>query len=123
MVYVCDNKGDFNDGYQSAIKIFAELPDVDSIFVLSDLVAIGALKYLNKAGIAIPRQIGIFGFSNWFMSSVISPKLTTINQPGFEIGKTAAIILFDEIQLKKENRPIIFQTVELEISIIERNST
>ena len=57
------------------------------------------------------------------MSSVISPKLTTINQPGFEIGRTAATILFDEIQLNRDNQPIIFQNIELETSIIERNST
>jgi LacI family transcriptional regulator len=123
LVYVCDNNDDFNDGYQTAKKIVAEHPDVDAIFAVSDLVAIGAIKYLNEAGIAIPKQIAIFGFSNWFMSSVISPKLTTINQPGFEIGKTAATILFDEIQLKKENLPINFQTVELETTIIVRNST
>lgn len=123
LVYACDSNDDFNDGYQTAKKIVENHPDVDAIFAVSDLVAIGAIKFLSEAGIVIPKQIAIFGFSNWFMSSVISPKLTTINQPGFEIGKTAATILFDEIQLKKDNQPIIFQTVELETTIIERNST
>jgi len=123
LVYLCDNNDDFNDGYQNAKRIVAEHPDVDAIFAISDLVAIGVIKYLNEVGIPIPKQVAIFGFSNWFMSSIISPKLTTIDQPGFEIGKKAATILFDEIQLKKDNQPIIFQTVELETSIVERNST
>lgn len=123
LVYLCDNNDDLNDGYQNAKRIVAEHPDVDAVFAVSDLVAIGIIKYLNESGIAIPKQIAIFGFSNWFMSSVISPKLTTINQPGFEIGRTAATILFDEIQLNRDNQPIIFQNIELETSIIERNST
>lgn len=123
LVYVCENNDDFNDGYNTAKKIVEEHPEVDAIFAVSDLVAIGAIKFLNEAGIAIPKQIAIFGFSNWFMSSVISPKLTTIDQPGYQIGLTAASILFDEMQSKKDNQPIIFQTVELETSIIERNST
>ncbi len=123
LVYLCENNDDFNDGYNTAKKIVEEHPEVDAIFAVSDLVAIGAIKFLNEAGIAIPKQIAIFGFSNWFMSSVISPKLTTIDQPGYQIGLTAATILFDEIQSKKDNQPIIFQTIELETTIIERNST
>lgn len=123
LVYLCENNDDFNDGYHTAKKIVEEHPEVDAIFAVSDLVAIGAIKYLNEAGIVIPRQIAIFGFSNWYMSSLVTPKLTTIDQPGYEIGKTAASILYDEIQSVKDNQPIIFQTVELETSIIERNST
>jgi LacI family transcriptional regulator len=57
------------------------------------------------------------------MSSVISPKLSTIDQPGFEIGRRSASILFDEINLKKNNSVVTFQSIELETNIIEREST
>lgn len=123
LVYLCENNLDFEDGYENAKKIIAEHPDIDAIFAVTDLVAIGIIKYFNEIGIPIPKQIAVFGFSNWFMSSIISPKLTTIDQPGFEIGKKSATILFDEIQLKKNNEPIVFQSIELETSIIEREST
>jgi DNA-binding LacI/PurR family transcriptional regulator len=123
LVYLCENNLDFEDGYENAKKIIAEHPDIDAIFAVTDLVAIGIIKYFNEIGIPIPKQIAVFGFSNWFMSSIISPKLTTIDQPGFEIGKKSATILFDEIHSKKNNEPIIFQSIELETSIIEREST
>jgi LacI family transcriptional regulator len=42
------------------------------------------------------------------MSEIITPKLTTIDQPGFEIGKKAASILFDEIELIKSTKLLIF---------------
>ena len=36
---------------------------------------------MNEKNIKIPEQIAVIGFSNWFMSEVISPKLSTIEQP------------------------------------------
>jgi LacI family transcriptional regulator len=122
-VYVCDNNMDFENGYENAKKIVNEHPEIDAIFAVTDLVAIGIIKYLNEVEILIPQQIAVLGFSNWFMSSVMSPKLSTIDQPGFEIGKKSASILFDEINLKKNNSPVIFQSIEFGTSIIEREST
>lgn len=123
LVFVCENNMDFEDGYENAIKVVKEHPEIDAIFAVTDLVAIGIIKYLNEVEIAIPKQIAVFGFSNWFMSSVISPKLSTVDQPGFEIGRKSASVLFDEINLKKNNSPVVFQSIELETSIIEREST
>ncbi len=123
LVFVCDNNTDFEDGYENAKKVIDEHPEIDAIFAVTDLVAIGIIKYLNETGISIPQRIAVLGFSNWFMSSVISPKLSTIDQPGFEIGRRSASILFDEINLKKNNLPVLFQSIELETNIIEREST
>ncbi|MFV8321502.1 LacI family DNA-binding transcriptional regulator [Flavobacterium sp. LB3P21] len=123
LVYVCDNNLDFEDGYENAKKVIKEHPEIDAIFAVTDLVAIGIIKYFNETGISIPQQIAVLGFSNWFMSSVISPKISTVDQPGFEIGRRSASILFDEIYLKKKNLPVVFQSIELETSIIEREST
>lgn len=123
LVYVCENNLDFEDGYENAKKIIIEHPEIDAIFAVTDLVAIGIIKYFNEIGIAIPQQIAIFGFSNWFMSSIITPKLTTIDQPGFEIGQKSAELLFDEIQSKKNNEVVVFKTIELNTVIIEREST
>ena len=123
LVYVCDNNTDFEDGYENAQKIMTENPDIDAIFAITDLVAIGIIKYFNEAGIKTPEQVAVFGFSNWFMSTVISPKLTTIDQPGFEMGHAAVSILIDEIADIKEHRPVTHQIIELPTRIIEREST
>ena len=123
LVFVCDNNFDFEDGYENAKKVIQEHPEIDAIFAVTDLVAIGIIKYFNEIEILIPKQIAVLGFSNWFMSSVITPKLSTIDQPGFEIGQRSASILFDEINQKKSNVPITFQSIELPTRIIEREST
>lgn len=123
LVYMCDHNTDFEDGYANAKKLVKDHKDVDAVFAITDLVAIGIIKYLNEAEIKIPEQIAVFGFSNWFMSTVISPKLTTIDQPGYDIGHRAASILIDEITQIKEHLPVTHQIVELPTYIIEREST
>lgn len=123
LLYMCDHNTDFEDGYANAKLMVEQHNDVDAIFAITDLVAIGIIKYLNEAQIKIPEQIAVFGFSNWFMSTVISPKLTTIDQPGYDIGQRAASILIDEIAQTKEHLPVKHQIVELPTTIIEREST
>ena len=86
LVYISDDMS-FENGKTNISKMLSEHEHVDGIFINTDLVAVGAIAELNNRGIKVPEDIAIVGFSNWFMSSVISPKLTTINQPGFDMGK------------------------------------
>ncbi len=124
LVYICDcSDQSFDEGKNSAKQLLEDHDDVDGIFINTDLVAIGALTEFQKQGISVPEDIAIVGFSNWFMSSVISPTLSTIDQPGFKMGKTAFKLLYKEIKSRKENLPIKFKTVELETKLIEREST
>lgn len=122
LVYICNDMS-YKEGKKYAKQLINEHKDVDGIFINTDLVAIGAIAELNKQNIKIPKDISVVGFSNWFMSSVISPSLSTIDQPGFKMGKTACKLLLK--QIKKEKRKKIFEhrTVELKTKLILRNST
>jgi LacI family transcriptional regulator len=124
LVYLCDcNDKSFEEGQKNAKLLMQQHPNVDGIFINTDLVAIGAMSEFNKAGIKIPNDIAIVGFSNWFMSSIISPTLTTIDQPGFKMGKTAFKRLYKEIKSTKKNKPIIFKESVIKTSLIVREST
>jgi LacI family transcriptional regulator len=122
LVYTCKNVT-FEEGKQFAEQLFNDHPDVDGIFVITDLVAVGVLAYCNENSIKIPEQIKVIGFSNWFMSQVITPKLSTVDQPSYEMGKQSFTLLLEEINLKKEFLPFEPKTIEMETSIIEREST
>ena len=94
-------------------QLLEEHPDVDGLFAITDLVAVGAVVYCNEKNIEIPKNLKIIGFSNWFMSEVISPKLSTIEQPGFEMGTRAFLLLKEEIEGLNDNSNYIkelFQT-------------
>lgn len=124
LVYICECADkSFEEGQQNALQLLKDHSDVDGIFINTDLVAIGAMSALQKAGIRIPEDIAIVGFSNWFMSSVITPKLTTIDQPGFLMGKTAFKQLYKEIKSRKKNKSIDYKQIELETTLIKRDST
>lgn len=123
LVYICNNNDDFNDGYNNAIKMLEEHNDIDAVFTITDVVAVGILKYLNEKGIKIPQDIALFGFSNWFMSSVITPSLSSVTQPGYKMGKKAAKILIKEINCINKGIPYEVQTVVLPTSLVIRNSS
>lgn len=122
LVYTCKNVT-FEEGIKFAKQIFEEHPDVDGIFVITDLVAVGVLAYFNEQGIQVPNQIAVIGFSNWFMSQVITPKLSTVDQPSYEMGAVAFNLLLEEIICRKEGKDFSPRTIELDTSIIERDSS
>lgn len=122
LVYLLNNMS-FEEGKFYANQLLKDHSDVDGIFINTDLVAIGAISEFNKLGIKVPEQIKVIGFSNWFMASVISPSLTTINQPGFEMGKKAFKLLYKEIKDKKEKKVISYKDVVLETDLVIRAST
>jgi LacI family transcriptional regulator len=122
IVFTCE-KVSFDEGYEFAKKIYNEHKDVDGIFAITDLVGIGSVAYFNEIGVKIPNQIAIIGFSNWFMASVITPSLSTIDQPGFEMGKKALKLLLKEIKAQKKGKEFTHKTIVLPTKIIQRKST
>ncbi|MDB4186773.1 substrate-binding domain-containing protein [Flavobacteriaceae bacterium] len=124
LVYICEcGDNSFQEGETNAKQLLKDHNDIDGIFINTDLVAIGALAEFNRQGIKVPEQISLVGFSNWFMSSVISPSLTTINQPGFEMGKTAFKQLFKEIKGLKKEKKKAPKTITLKTELIQRDSS
>ncbi len=124
LVYICQcDDMSFEEGKKNAQQLLKDHNDVDGIFINTDLVAIGALTEFNKQGVKVPEDISIVGFSNWFMSSVISPTLTTIDQPGFEMGKVAFKQLYKEMKRIKKNKPVVYKEIVLETALVKREST
>ncbi|WP_139957167.1 LacI family DNA-binding transcriptional regulator [Flavicella sediminum] len=94
----------------------------DAIFCITDSCAVGVIKALKNANVRIPDEIAVVGFSNSNISTIIEPKLTTINQPGSKIGKTAIKYLIKEMENENEE-PFSFKTIEVETELIVRDST
>ncbi len=93
----------------------------DAIFAITDSAAIGAIKALNKFKVSIPDEIAVVGFSNSASSTIISPSLSTVDQPGNKIGRTAVKYLIDEIENPKED--LITKTIEIKTNLIVRDSS
>ena len=94
-----------------------ELPN--AIFAVNDRKAIGAMLLLKKRNIAIGKEIGVVGFTNDPQCSIITPSLTTVSEPAFDIGKKSCELLLNHIT-KKNFQP---QEVIIPGELIVREST
>jgi LacI family transcriptional regulator len=105
-------------GY-SAMRQLLDLDDPPSaVFAASNLLTLGALQAIHERNLAIPEEIAILGFDEmpWAMS--LRPPLTTIAQPAFEVGRTAAELLLARVREPALPR----RQVVLETRLIVRSS-
>ena len=91
----------------------------DAIFAVNDRKAIGAMLALKERNVQIGKEVGVIGFTNDPMSTIISPTLTTVAEPAFEIGQRSCELLLKHIT-KKNFEP---QEVILPAKLIVREST
>ncbi len=122
LVYISENTS-FENGIENAKKLISEHPDVDGLFANPDIVAIGAVKEFKRQNINVPQDISVVGFSNYFMTSVVTPSLSTIDQPGYLMGKRAFKLLYKEMKRKKNDKPFKYKEEILETSLIIRESS
>jgi LacI family transcriptional regulator len=104
----------------SAVQQLMELKNPpDAIFCGNDTTALSAMIFLRDKGIRIPQDIGIVGFSNEPFSKVVSPSISTIAQPGFQMGQKAAELIIRQIETKERT----YQTIVLPTELIVRESS
>jgi LacI family transcriptional regulator len=122
LVYNC--KGlTFNEGFKIAKKIINDHNDVDGVFAFTDLVATGVLKRFSELNVHVPNQVSVMGFSDWFLTKITTPTLSTVHQPGYEMGQEAFEVLYRDICTLKKGGKIIPEIIEIPTYIVPRNST
>jgi LacI family transcriptional regulator len=112
---------DDTDGIVGFHKLLNHSNMPDAIFAVNDPVATGAFLSIKECGMNVPRDIGLVGFSNNKISSLLDPPLTTVEQPSYEMGKTAVALLLEQIE--DEERSFEPKTVQLKTQLIIRSST
>ena len=116
---VLENRLTSEDGVNAAKQLMSLATPPDAIFCGNDTTALSLMMFLRDKGYRIPRDIGIVGFSNEPFSRVVSPSITTIAQPGFEMGQKAAELIIRKI----ENKERTYQTIILPTELIIRESS
>jgi DNA-binding LacI/PurR family transcriptional regulator len=109
------------DGYSSMDALLKDEIIPDAIFAVNDPVVIGAFQRIKEAGLRIPGDVALVGFSNNKITSLVDPPLTTVNQPSFEMGKRAAKVLVETINSYKIND--VVKTIVLDTELVVRSST
>lgn len=94
----------FKAGYQTMEYWINSDPEITAVFCASDTIAMGALLAARKMGREVPGDISVVGFDDLTFAEYTYPPLTTIRQPIFEKGKSAARLLINEIE-DEESEP------------------
>ncbi|MGE5364933.1 MAG: LacI family DNA-binding transcriptional regulator [Bacteroidota bacterium] len=90
-------------GEAACDSILAQKNIPEVIFAANDMMALGCYRSIEKHGLRIPDDIGVAGFDNIFICQFLLPRLTTIDVPISEMGKTAAELLIDRLTGKRKS--------------------
>lgn len=91
-----------------------------AIFAGNDLCAIGAINGLYEAGIEVPKDVSVIGFDGIHIGAYVRPSLSTVAQPIFDIGRTAAQLLVSRLEGGGANSS---EHIELAPTLLLRRST
>ncbi|EYR62672.1 LacI family transcriptional regulator [Actinotalea ferrariae CF5-4] len=96
---VAAEHGDFTaaGGAEATERLLREHPDLDGLFVASDLMATGALRVLQRRGRAVPEDVRLVGFDDLGVAESAEPALTTVASPVVRMSQVAGELLLCRI--------------------------
>ena len=113
-----------SSGSQAAEKLFEQYPEMDSIFIANDQMALGVLLIAHAKNLRIPGDIGIAGFDNIPESAYFLPPLTTVQQDQYEVARIAVNEIIKIIELGWQGlEPDYPQSIILPPTLIVRESS
>jgi len=111
--------GDFTQasGARAMRELLDRFPDLDSVFVASDLMAVGAVTVLRERGIRVPGDVAVVGFDDSPVAESGEIPLTTVHQPAEAMGTRMAQMMLSLLRGEPVERRSIMET-----HIVERDS-
>lgn len=95
LIYECDTR---NKAIELTPQVLKSQNPPDAFFAINDHTATGILYAVKREGLSVPADISICGFSGGDLALSCDPMLTTVEQHGYELGRTAARLLIDKIK-------------------------
>ncbi|MFD2202122.1 LacI family DNA-binding transcriptional regulator [Shivajiella indica] len=117
-IYITDLTPEMNR--QITLKMLEEKELPDAIFAMIDPLAVDVMMVLKEKGIKIPEDIALVGFTNNPTAAVVEPSLTTVSQPGYEMGQIATNHLLDQLDEIVSDDP---QSFVLLTTLVVRDSS
>ena len=98
------------DGYAGMEQLLERRGDLTAVFVVSDAMAVAAMKALHDHGKRVPEECSVVAIDGIDMSPYFVPTLTTLGQPRWELGEHSVRILVGMIEGRAGNRHIQLDT-------------
>lgn len=114
-------EGDYSpiSGYQSMKELLKKERKFTAVFAGNDQMGIGVIRALLDEGYRIPEDVAVIGIDNNFPSTLITPSLSSVNLPKYELGYQAMHLLNERMREPKRPRSVI----TLDSELVVRKST
>ena len=84
-------------GHAKASVLLRLLPQPTAIFAGNDMIALGVLLALRESGLRCPQDVSLIGFDDLDIAEMTNPQLSSVYQPGYQLGTTAARLLLERV--------------------------
>lgn len=111
-----------SNGADVMSELLARNVDFTAVFALNDLLAFGAMRVMQEAGISIPNDVSVMGFDNLEEAKYSIPSLSSVEPGKQEIAQKAVETLVERMG-KGDKSDIPSREIEVEFEVVEREST
>lgn len=105
-------------GYDAMQRLLAASPPPQALFAFNDLVAIGAMRAAREHGLRLPDELSVVGYDDIELGRYLTPALTTVHQPVYELGARASAQLIERLERGTPLAPML----RLEPRLVVRES-
>lgn len=93
-------------GHRAMSQLLEDGPEIDCVFAVNDLMAVGALAACREAGVEVGRDLAVAGFDDIETLRDVTPGLTTVRLPLAAIGRLALELVLGEPSAELRHKPI-----------------
>lgn len=110
----------FESGFQLATGMSPDLAEVDAIFALNDLMALGIVHGLQSRGLRIPEDVAVMGYDDTAITGLLHPQLSTVHQPVQDVAYLTCERLIESIGDRRADRAHVPRQIALQPQLILR---
>ncbi|MFE2873770.1 LacI family DNA-binding transcriptional regulator [Embleya sp. NPDC059259] len=98
-------------GTEAAVRLLADGRLPSAVFCANDLLAMGLMRELSRAGVRVPQDVAVVGYDDIEFAAASAVPLTSVRQPTYRLGRTAAELLFEESEQPESHthRQVVFR--------------
>ena len=112
----------FHYGYDCAVQLIDENPDLDAIIASVDVQGLGAIRAAAEKGLKIPEDIRIMSLTGHKVGRMLETAMTAMEIPSFDMGVAAAKMAIEIIEADPKHKPSL-RHISFNSTLVEREST